>query len=140
MATGDGFFNEALIQELRVSKEYLEHEIEKERAKAAEREALYARYTPRLSMHNQTAILVDDGIATGATMLAVIKAVRKEHPHRVVIATPVGASSVIQLLKGIADEVVCLEVEDLRSISMSYDIFSQVEDRDVVALLKTFRL
>jgi putative phosphoribosyl transferase len=131
-----GYFNESLIHKLHVSKHYLEQEVARERAKAQERQALYAKYAPKPVFTNQTVILVDDGVATGATLFASIEAIRRYKPACLIAALPVSSISAMNALKRVVDEVVCIDIEELGSVSMSYEIFSQVEDKDVIALLK----
>ena len=133
--TGEAYLNESLIRELGVSKAYLKQEIERERAKAEERQTLYAQYAPKPNFHHQAVILVDDGIATGGTMLAAVQAVQKQKPARLIVATPVCAPSIMKALQKLVDEVVCVEMMDLGSVSMSYESFPQVEDKEVIALL-----
>jgi len=84
----------------------------------------------------KTAILVDDGIATGATVRAALRATRTRKPKRLVLATPVAPNDTLRELKPEADEIVCLESHEFfGSIGAYYDDFSQVSDDEVVALL-----
>ncbi len=91
-------------------------------------------------LRDRTVILVDDGIATGGTMRAAIRAVRKRHPARVVVAVPVAARDVVAALRREADEVVCLhQPPDLLAISLWYEDFRQVSDDEVVRILEQDR-
>jgi putative phosphoribosyl transferase len=86
-----------------------------------------------LPMRGRTVILVDDGIATGATIRVAIKALRLRQPHRIVVAVPVSDTSVIAALRGEADAVICLEAHDrLDAVGAYYRDFSQVEDEEVL--------
>jgi putative phosphoribosyl transferase len=136
MESGEGYLNVPLIRDLGVSKEYIEAEVNKARKLAAERRALYEKAAPLPLLKNKTVILVDDGIATGATMFASIQGVKKQKAAQVVVAIPVASTSALYALKALADEVFCVDTEDLGAISMSYEYFSQVEDKDVIALLE----
>jgi putative phosphoribosyl transferase len=136
MESGEGYLNVPLIRDLGVSKEYIEAEVNKARKLAAERRALYEKAAPLPVLKNKTVLLVDDGIATGATMFASVKGVRKQGAAQVVVAIPVASTSALYALKAMADEVFCVDTEDLGAISMSYEYFSQVEDKDVIALLR----
>lgn len=127
---GEGYLNMDLIRELGVSKEYLAEEIGRARAKSAERRALYKQ--GEMLVKGKTVILVDDGVATGATMFAAIQSVKKRGAAHVVVAAPVGS---VHIFKEWADEVYCVDTEELGAISLSYKNFSQVEDKDVIALL-----
>ena len=100
------------------------------------RRAVYLGHRPRVPIKGHTAILVDDGIATGATMRAALRAVRREDPKRLVLAVPVASPDTVSDLMSEADEVVCLHTpSSLRAISLFYDDFRQLEDADVIRLL-----
>ena len=138
MEDGEGVFNQSLIEDLSVSESYLKSEIEKERARAKERLKLY--HAPPPPIQGATVILVDDGIATGATMLAVIQSMRKANAHRIIAATPVASSDALDRIGKAADAVVCLECPaDLFSISMFYQEFDPVEDQTVINLLILYK-
>lgn len=132
--TGAGYFNEELIKELGVSKTYLADEMARQIAKAKARKALFIKEEPDLK--NKTVILVDDGLATGATMFASILSAQKQHPARIVVALPTCPESALPTLKSMVDEVYCLDTTDYGAVSMAYEHFLQVEDKDVIALLK----
>ncbi len=132
--TGAGYFNEELIRELGVSKEYLADEIARQMAKAKARKALFVKEEPDLK--NMTVILVDDGLATGATMFASILSAQKQHPAKIVVALPTCPESMVPILESMVDEVYCLDTADYGAVSMAYEYFLQVEDKDVIALLK----
>lgn len=107
-----------------------------------------AQYTPARAAadaRGRIAIVVDDGIATGASMIAALHAVRAKHPARLVCAVPVAAAESLDQVRPYADELVCLETPwDFCAVSRFYRDFPQVEDADVVSLLarygKTFDL
>jgi len=100
-----------------------------------------AQYTPARAPADPSgriAIVVDDGIATGASMIAALHSIRARRPERLVCAVPVAAPESLEQVHPYADEVVCLEApEDFRAVGQFYRDFAQVEDRDVVALLKS---
>lgn len=100
------------------------------------REQVYRKDRPPRILHGRTVLLVDDGLATGATMRAAIAAVRHQQPARIVVAVPVAASSTCAALRAEVDEVVCVfEPEQLYAVGIWYDHFSQVSDAQVGALL-----
>ena len=136
METGEPYLNEPLIQALGVSKKYLENEIERERKKSAERASLFIKKRPLLK--DKTVILVDDGIATGATMYACIESFKKQEVASLVVAVPTAPLSVIETLKARVDQVICLEALELGSVSCAYENFSEVHDKDVITLLEAF--
>jgi predicted phosphoribosyltransferase len=113
--------------------------VEVERRELAElerREKLYRGSRPRLETSGKTVILVDDGIATGSTMQAAIASLRQRQVERIVVATPVAPPSVLEILRQLADEVVCeMTPEDFRGVGQWYDDFSQTSDEEVHFLL-----
>ncbi|MDP1880485.1 MAG: phosphoribosyltransferase family protein [Parachlamydiaceae bacterium] len=134
---GEGVFNSSIIRLLHVTDSYLNKEIESELAKAHQRLELYQQATPRPHIQGKTVILIDDGMATGATMLASIKAMKKEGAKKVIVAVPVASSHALKLTEELADEVICLySSEDFGSVSMYYISFYQTEDNEVLKLLK----
>ena len=91
---------------------------------------------PALDLGGRTAVLVDDGLATGATMRVAVVAARRAGADRVVVAAPVASPEAVRTLEGLADEVVCLAVPtNLRAVGMHYRDFSTVEEDDVRRLL-----
>lgn len=120
-----------------VSPELYADEVSTQIAEMRRRRALYARARSPLSPAGRTAILVDDGLATGATMVAAIRAVRAERPLRVVAAAPVGARGALDLARSYADDLICLHCPRVFfAIADFYDDFTPVADSDVVALLE----
>lgn len=104
-------------------------------AEAIRRRAAYG--APRLSATGKIAIIVDDGIATGLTMRAAIRSLRREMPSEIVVAAPIAPHEVIEYLKGEADDVVILDDSEpfLGTIGAYYDSFPQVSDEGVVAVM-----
>jgi predicted phosphoribosyltransferase len=114
--------------------------------KVLEMEELVRRrdlYTPgraRTDTSGRVVIVVDDGLATGATMVAALHAVRQRRPARLVCAAPVGSPESVRLLQEYADEVVCLQVpRRFGAVSNFYASFPQLEDEEVIALLRASR-
>ena len=93
----------------------------------------------RVDVSGRTVIIVDDGIATGATMRAALRGIRLRHPKRLVLAVPVAAAQSLYELQDQADDIVCLEQpENLDAIGLYYRDFSQVSDQEVIAILNKF--
>jgi len=104
------------------------------------REHAYRRGRPALAVEGRTVILVDDGLATGATLRAAIAALRQRHPAQLVVAVPVGAPESVARLRETADDVICLEQPpDFRAVSLAYRDFSATSDTEVVDCLEAAR-
>lgn len=104
------------------------------------RRKLYLQGFQPLSPKDRIAIVIDDGIATGATMRAALQATRMRHPKRLVLATPVAAPDTIEALRGEVDEIVCLESpEDFGAVGRFYSDFEQTTDDEVVSTLARLR-
>jgi putative phosphoribosyl transferase len=118
--------------------EYIEQERARQLAEIEKRRELYRSVLPKVPLHGRTAILVDDGVATGATMRASTWAARAEGAPEVTIAVPVCAPEAMEILRHEADDVVCLLVPDyLYAISQFFVDFRQVDDQEVMAILAT---
>jgi len=116
----------------------LDDAIRRERAELERRVARYRGERPRVVLSGRTAVLVDDGVATGLTEIAAVRAARERGAARVIVAVPVGARDSIQLLRGEADDVVCLLApRHLVGVGRWYEDFDAVSDEQVVALLAT---
>jgi putative phosphoribosyl transferase len=103
------------------------------------RRARYLGDRPRAVVAGRTAIVIDDGIATGATMRAALRTVRARKPARLVLAVPVAATSTLEALGKEADDIVCLEShEPFGAIGFFYEDFRQVSDEAVTAALARF--
>ena len=102
------------------------------------RRAVFLQGISRVPAAGKVAILVDDGLATGLTMEAAIRQLRKRHPHKVVVAVPVAAGETVERLRPKVDSMVVLHTPPmLGAIGTFYRDFAQVSDEDVVALMKS---
>jgi putative phosphoribosyl transferase len=111
-----------------------------EQEELARREREYRREQAPLDLRGRTVVLVDDGLATGSTMKAAVKAVRTLEPARIVVAVPVGASDTCRELTELADEVVCAHTpEPFSAVGLWYRDFSQTTDDEVRDLLEKGR-
>jgi predicted phosphoribosyltransferase len=137
LATGGSrVYNEALVSELALSADVIEAIAAREGRELARRERAYRADRPSPDLRDRVAILVDDGLATGATMRAAVAALREQHPARIVVAVPVGAPSTCALLRDEADEVICVAMpEPFYAVGQWYDDFSETTDDEVRALL-----
>jgi putative phosphoribosyl transferase len=129
--------NGDVLQSLRISDAQLQDVVAAEAQELSRRETAYRGTRPPPRLAGRTVILVDDGIATGATMLAALRAVRAAGPTRVIVAVPVGPPSVPELLRGEADDVVVATVpRRFEAVGQAYRDFHQVSDDEVRAALK----
>jgi putative phosphoribosyl transferase len=116
--------------------EYLEREIREQSELLRRRRALYTPGRAPIDPAGRIVIVVDDGIATGASMIAALHAAREKAPARLVCAAPVAAAETLGKLKHYADEVVCLETPlGFHAVGQFYRDFRQVEDDEVIGLL-----
>lgn len=133
--TGE-IIDEEVVERDGIPRAYIDREVARLRALLRKRGTLYRGLRPELALRGKTAIICDDGIATGHTMTAAIRLARGEGAKTVVAAAPVGAADSVAALRTIADEAVCaLEPADLFAIGQFYAEFDQVEDEEAIRLL-----
>lgn len=109
----------------------------RELAEIERRRKRYVQNRPSLNPEGKVAIVVDDGIATGATMRAALQATRKRRPKKLILAVPVAAADSLDSLRPEVDEIVCLEApEQFGALGYFYEDFGQLSDEDVVEILK----
>lgn len=137
IASGDSIvFNEALLRQLSIPEQAIQRTMRKERAELERRERLYRGERAYPNLQGRCVILVDDGLATGATMRAAIAAVRQHGPRRVVVAVPVAPPDTVSALEEESDEVRALSVPALfYGVGRWYDNFEQTSDDEVRRLL-----
>ena len=128
--------NDEVVDWLQIAPETIEQVVATEQQELKRRDRLYREGRPMPVVTNRTVILVDDGIATGSTLMAAIETLKQQQPKSIIVAVPVAPLSVYQKLNTVVDEVVCLITpESFRSISLWYEDFSQTTDEDVRYLL-----
>lgn len=139
-AVGSGgvrVLNSRVVQELGISQLDIASVTGAEREELERRERLYRGNCPPLDVQGRTVILVDDGIATGASLMAATHALRKMKPAAIVLATPIAPRTTCDRLRREVDEVVCVEMpEPFYGVGQFYDDFSQVSDKEVKQLLE----
>lgn len=135
---GDLEANQAEV--VTVDRVWLKREIKKEITEAKRRRQTYLKGREVTDIKGRVAIIVDDGIATGLTMLAAIKDIRKRQPKKVVVAIPVTPRDIAVMLRMQADEVVSLEEPSfyLGAVGAYYDQFNQVQDEEVINIVNNF--
>jgi hypothetical protein len=120
-----------------VTKEYLEAERDRQRAEIARRAELFRAVRPAADVAGRAVIVVDDGVATGSTVLAALRTVRPKGPKELILAVPVVSPDRVEELAGWCDELVYLHAPpDFAAVGNSYADFTQVEDDQVVQLLR----
>ncbi len=135
-ANGGLFLNESLLAELDLPEQTLGALIAKEREVARGRQQRFRKGRPPVNLAGRTVILVDDGLATGATMRAAVHTVRKANPAHLVVAIPVAPRSTCEILRTEADEVVCLlQPEQFFAVGIHYQDFLPVPDDEVSRIL-----
>jgi putative phosphoribosyl transferase len=129
--------NERIIHAYGIDEQTLQNVIQEEQQEMRRREKKYRGNRPFPDLKNKTVILVDDGIATGATMFAAIKALKQLKTKRIVVAVPVADRTMANQFAAQVDEFVCpLLTNNLQAVGLWYNDFSQTEDEEVQALLK----
>ena len=129
-------FNDSVVKSCDIPRRVLEEILERERKELERRERAYRRGEPPC-LRGRTVILVDDGLATGATMRAAARAAREQQPAEIVAAAPVAARETLEQLRREADAVVCVHApEDFSSVGEWYADFEQTTDEEVRELLE----
>jgi len=137
-ADGTVVLNEGLVAQLGLPRRTIDAIIHEVRKEVERRESVYRKAAPRIDLNGRTAILVDDGLASGFTMLAAIESVRKGAPKRIAVAVPCSPSRSIDLVTPHVDEVYCLinSEEPIFAVASYYEEFSDLTDEQVVGYLR----
>jgi putative phosphoribosyl transferase len=126
-----------LIAELGIPASLVQQVAARERIELDRRDLLYRDGRTRVDVRGKTVILIDDGLATGSTMQAAIKALRQLEPARIIVAAPVGAIDTCERMQQMADEVVCvITPEPFQAVGLWYEDFAQTSDEEVRELLR----
>jgi predicted phosphoribosyltransferase len=135
---GTVWLNESMIRDLAVGETYIDERIEEERAAALEKVERYRADRPPLELRGKTVLIVDDGIATGATTIACLRQAKNQGAGRVVLAVPVAPPATVERLTAEADEVICVETPPhFGAVGQFYDSFGQVSDSEAKAYLSS---
>jgi len=112
---------------------------DREFAELERRRRLYLGGRNRIGVKDRIAIVIDDGVATGATTRAALRAIRMRQPNKLILAVPVGPTDTIEAMREEADEVLCLEIyEEFNAIGTFYGDFRQITDQEVIDILPRF--
>lgn len=129
-------FNQAVIEHLGVGEQYIQAEIERQLREIRRREAVYRGGRAPIALAGKTVIVIDDGIATGSSVRAALRGVRRLRPGRLVLAVPVAPAETIEALQGDADEIICLATPpNFFAVGQFYSDFHQVDDAEVARIL-----
>ncbi len=132
--------NEDVIALAGISPDEFNRVCQSELSEIERRRKLYLADRPRADLTDRVVIVIDDGIATGATTRAALEAVLKRKPKRLVLAVPVAPTSTLEELRGKADDIVCLQShEPFYAIGLYYEDFHQITDDDVIDMLSKAR-
>jgi putative phosphoribosyl transferase len=135
-SSGDVVLDEALIGDLGISPEYVQDETERQRQEIERRLKKYRGSQPAQKPEGQTVLLVDDGVATGATTLAAVRALKKQKPSELILAIPVGPPDAIARLREEVDRLICLHTPQVFwAVGAFYQVFDQTSDEEVMQLL-----
>ncbi len=133
----DVVLHHEVLRALGIPEQDVQRAAAREVAEIERRRTLYLSGRPPVDVAGRTAIVVDDGIATGTTMRAALRALRRRGPQRLVLAVPVAAPDALEALRGEVDEVVCLQApRELGAIGVFYEDFHQLGDDEVRGLLE----
>ena len=137
---GNRYLNEQVVADFQISPAAIDRVAALELQELQRREGLYRADLEQLAVRDRMVILVDDGLATGATMSAAIEVIRLQHPAQIVVAVPVGFKSVVDRVRASVDRVVCLMMPaPFYSIGSWYENFAQTTDAEVIALMARSR-
>jgi putative phosphoribosyl transferase len=138
IASGGGrVLNQEIVDSLQISAQTIATVEQQQQAELERRERLYRGSRPFPELKGKTVLLVDDGLATGATMKAAIAAARQKKPARLVVAVPVAPPDTVAEIQALVDEVVCLETPVFfQAVGLWYEHFPQTSDEEVLALLQ----
>lgn len=132
--------NHDIIEALQIPESIIASVAAKEQNELERREKFYRLDAPPIDVTNKTVILIDDGLATGATMRAAAEVLKQQQVTRIIIAVPVAAESTCRELSHLVDEMICvLTPEPFYGVGYWYDDFSQTSDNEVIELLRKAR-
>ncbi len=136
-AGGGRYLDEGIVRSVGISTAQVEQITAEVRHELDRRAALYRGDRPPLQVEGKTVILVDDGIATGASVYAAVQALRQMQPAKLVVAVPVAPPATWAWLRKVVDEIVCLDLpHTFLAVGEFYEYFTQVEDAEVIELLR----
>jgi putative phosphoribosyl transferase len=138
MEDGTSYINRYIVNALRISPDYIESEMERQATEIRRRSAAYRKPDLSYNIADKNVILVDDGIATGATVIASARWARKRHPSTLTVAVPVAPSQSVEVLEHEADSIIVLHMpDDFGSVGQFYVEFEPVMDNQVTQIMRS---
>jgi len=136
-SNSEPIFQPNILRQLDLPISTIEQVVSRQKLELQRRENLFRADRPPLDLAGKDLIVVDDGLATGSTMLAALQAIRQQIPARIITAIPVASKDALKLISYLSDEVICLlSPEMFYSVGIWYEDFQQTEDREVIDLLQ----
>jgi len=134
---GVGIFDNEIIAAYNIGQEYIKNEVEKEKKEAERRLKVYRGKRLPLNLEDKTVILVDDGVATGSTMRAAIRSVKKKKAKKIIVAIPTIAQDTLKKIQEEVDEVIYLKAPlFFGAVGAFYEDFAQTEDKEVIDIIR----
>ncbi len=140
--TSDGtyFLNEKYVDMLNISQDYIERELYEQTEEIKRRLKKYKGNENFPKVNDKTVIIIDDGIATGFTILAAINSIKNHGSKKIILAIPVAPQDTINYLESFVDEVICLLIpDDFHAVGLHYENFDQVTDEEVIHMINELR-
>lgn len=133
---GISYLNREILGQLRIPQTQIDTILKRESEAILQKENRYREFRPSLPLLHQTIILIDDGVATGSTIMAALKAIRKHQPKTVIVAVPVTSKNAETTISRFADAFVsAVSTDDFTSVGQFYEDFSPTQDEEVIRLL-----
>ncbi|MDD5436705.1 MAG: phosphoribosyltransferase family protein [Candidatus Omnitrophica bacterium] len=135
--TGRVFLDETIVAHTGAGEAYIKEEAKRQSAEIGRRSGIFRKVLPKVPLSGKTAIIVDDGLATGATMQAALFTARQEKPSKLIAAVPVASDEALDRIAGYCDEVICLRLPSFfGAVGSFYSSFGQTTDEEVVKILE----
>jgi len=135
--TGKVFLDDSIVSHTGAGRDYIKEEAGHQASEIRRRAQVFRKVLPKVSLEGKTVIIVDDGLATGATMQASLWAARQERPKRLIAAVPVASAEAVMRISGYCDEIIILRLPDFfGAVGQFYLDFNQTTDEEVIDILK----
>jgi putative phosphoribosyl transferase len=136
---GEVYLQREVAEASGADQEYIDEERRRQVAEIARRQKLFRAARPQAPLSGRSVIVTDDGIATGSTMIAALRAARTQQPHELIVAVPVAPPDRLEAIRGLCDQLICLHAPlSFYAVGQFYQSFDPVEDEEVVRLLRKF--